>query len=193
MNRHLTIPEARASLPIHEFRQALRQTLLENPDVTLQEVADQLGVTRQRVSLMVGRLGRPTCAHPNRPAPKKELAAQLLPQLIERVRRGEPAEKAAAKLGISLAQAMRLGFRAKQALPPHGTAARAEHCSCWRCRRATGQVRTRGRRADPAKLAQVHDWLAWTDPETGQPLSQFEIGRLAGVAQGAVSRIARPT
>lgn len=188
----LTIPEARASLPPDVFRAVLRKTLLEHPEVTLREVAKQLGVTRQRVSLIVGRLDRPSCAHPDRPAPKKEHAARLLPQLVSRVRAGEAAEHAARELGVSLAQAARLGFRSREVRPPHGTQGRLKSgCDCWRCRRAGGIALPRGPRAGARTRAEVADWLAWTDPENGCGLTQAEIGRLAGVGQGAVSRIAR--
>ena len=112
--------------------------------------------------------------------------------LVRRVKRGEPAEQAAAALGISLSQAMKLGFRVKHARPAHGTVERAAAgCTCRRCRRAAGAVRARGPRLDEARRLDTLDWLAWVDPDTSEGLSQAAIGKLAGVRQSAVSRIAR--
>jgi predicted transcriptional regulator len=188
----LTIPEARIQLSPQDFRAALRRTLLNNPSVKLKHVAAQLGVSRQCVNQIVGKLNRPNCAHPDRPAPRKEEAKKLLPQLIQKVKAGEPAERAAAELGISLAQAHRLGFRSRATRPPHGTIQRSsEGCNCWRCRKAQGIALPRGPLTGTAKRAQILDWLAWADPDTNQPLTQAAIGKLAGVAQTAVSRIYR--
>lgn len=188
----LTISEARIQLSPQDFRLALRRTLLNNPSVKLKHVAAQLGVSRQCVNQIVGKLNRPSCAHPDRPAPRKEEAKQKLPQLIQKVKAGEPAERAAIELGISLAQAHRLGFRSRAIRSPHGTVQRSsEGCNCWRCRHAAGIALPRGPRTGPAKRAQILDWLAWQDPDTNQPLTQTTIGKLAGVAQTAVSRIYR--
>jgi predicted XRE-type DNA-binding protein len=191
--RPLSLSDARAALPPEEFRQRLRQHLLDHPDLTLRDVAQELGVTRQRVGLMVGKLDRPTCAEVGpRPAPKREAASKRMAELQTRVARGESAERAAASLGISLAAATKLGFSAKAVRPPHGTQARVEAgCPCWRCRRAAGVALPRGPRASAEQRAAVENWLAWVDPETGRGLSQTEIGRLVGIGQGAVSRIAR--
>lgn len=186
----LTIPEARARLSPVEFRATLRRTLIEHPHLTLKTVANTLGVTRQRVNLMVGALGRPSCARPNKPAPRKEQARAKLAELKARVQAGETAEQAAAALGISLNQAMQLGFRVKEIRPPHGSNKRTE-CRCWRCRHAGGIALPRGPRTGAAKKEAVLDWLAWADPDTGDGLRQVTIGRLAGVAQPVVSRIAR--
>jgi predicted XRE-type DNA-binding protein len=41
------------------------------------------------------------------------------------------------------------------------------------------------------RKAAVLDWLAHRDPDDGSQLKQIDIAKLAGVAQGAVSRIAR--
>jgi len=195
------LPLARRSLTVADFRHRLRQAMLAQPSLTLAKVASSLGVTRQRVALMVGRLDRPNCATPNRPAPKRDAAARGFVQLVEKVRAGESAEAAAADLGISLGMAMRLGFRAKKFHPPHGTRERAAGggsgssprppCRCWRCRRAVGIALPRGRRADEVVRARVLDWLAYNDPDTGEGLRQIEIGKLAGVGQAVVSRIAR--
>ena len=113
----LSIPEARAQLAPADFRLALRRTLLDNPALKLQEVATQLGVSRQAVGAMVGRLDRPTCAHPNRPAPKREAAKMKLADLSKRVAAGESPRAAADGLGISLAAAAKLGWRAKDVRP----------------------------------------------------------------------------
>jgi hypothetical protein len=191
--RPLSLSDARAALPPEEFRQRLRQHLLDHPDLTLRDVARELGVTRQRAGALVGRLDRPTCAQPGpRPAPKREQAARGLAELAERVRVGDSAEQAARELDLSLPAAMKLGFRTKAVRPPHGTQARVEAgCPCWRCRRAAGVALPRGPRASAEQRAAVENWLAWVDPETGRGLSQTEIGRLVGIGQGAVSRIAR--
>lgn len=188
----LSISQARTDLPPEEFRTRLRSHLLDHPGLTLAQVAQHLNVTRQRVGLLVGKLNRPTCAHPNRPAPKREAAKLKLAQLTAKVKAGKPADAAAKELSISLPMAMRLGFRARNAHPPHGTQIRlAKGCDCWRCRRAGGIALPRGPRTGPARRAAVLDWLAWLDPDSGEGLRQVEIGRLAGVAQAAVSRIAR--
>jgi predicted transcriptional regulator len=187
----LSLSDARAALPAEEFRLLLRQHLIDHPDLTLHDVAQELGVTRQRVGMMVGKLGRPTCAEVDRPAPKKEVAALGMAELRARVARGESAEKAAASLGLSLPAATKLGFRTKAVRPPHGTQAKlTTDCNCWRCRRAAGIALPRSPRAGEREKAAVLEWLAWVDPETGRGLSQTEIGRLVGIGQGAVSRIA---
>lgn len=184
--------EMRATRPPDQFRTMLRQTMVKRPDITLHQVAQALGITRQAVAQMVGRLGRPTCARPNRPAPKREQAALHLKELARRVAAGESSERAAEALGISLAAAIKLGFRAKVARPPHGTWERARTgCNCWPCRRVAGVALPRGKKADAQTRATVLDWLAYQDPDTGAALTQTEIGKLAGVGQGAVSRIAR--
>ncbi len=187
-----TIVEARKVYPPAEFRKLLRQALITRPDITLQRVAQALGITRQRVHLMVDTLGRPSCSKPGpRPAPKRDKAQSLLSTLNQRVANGEPAGVAAQELGISLSQAISLGFRARAARPPHGTQARAQSpCHCWRCRKAAHISLPRGPRSGIARRAAVEDWLAWHDPDTGEGLRQTEIGRLAGVSQGMVSRIA---
>ena len=64
-------------------------------------------------------------------------------------------------------------------------------CNCWRCRRAIGVTISRGPRADSAMVAQTLDWLAWTDPDSGFPLTQAVIGDLVGIGQPVVSRLAR--
>jgi hypothetical protein len=107
----LSISQARVDLPPEEFRLRLRRHLQDHPHITLHQVAQQLNVTRQRINILVGKLNRPTCAHPDRPAPKREAAKLKLADLRARVAGGEPAEAAAAALGISLPMAMRLGFR----------------------------------------------------------------------------------
>jgi len=141
---------------------------------------------------MVGRLGRPTCATPNRPALKRDAAQAKLWDLVERVQNGEPAMRAEAQLGISAAMAWKLGFRTKAVRHPHGTQARlTAGCRCWRCRQAGGISLPRGPRTGPARKAAVLDWLAYRDPDTGEALLQVEVARLSGVAQGAVSRIVR--
>ena len=180
---------ARIALPPFEFRARLRRHLLAEPSVTLRQVASALGVSRQAVGALVGRLDRPTCAHPDRPAPRRDQARARLAELTARVAAGESAESAAGGLGISLAQAARLGFRAKEVRPPHGKG--RANCDCWRCRRAAGVARPRGRRAEAAQREAALDWLAWVDPDEGTALTQAEIGRLAGVRQSAVSRLAR--
>ena len=193
-----SLDAARVALPPQEFRSLLRQHLLAHPNVTLQQIAFALGVSRQRVHLLVGALHRPTCAHPGpHPAPKTEQARTHMAELVEKVRAGEPAEQAAKDLGISLTQATKLGFRVKKFRPAHGTRLRAAGdegrppCNCWRCRRALGVALPRGPKSGPVKKAKVLDWLAYRDPDTGEGLKQAEIGRLSGVGQGAVSRIAR--
>jgi len=81
---------------------------------------------------------------------------------------------------------------APEARPPHGSQGKLRGgCGCWRCRRAGGIALPRGPRTGPARRAAVEDWLAWTDPDDGTTLTQAEVGRLVGVGQGAVSRIAR--
>lgn len=193
----LSISQARVVLPPEEFRTRLRAHLLDHPGLTLAQVAQHLNVTRQRVNLLVGKLNRPSCAHPNRPAPKTEAARRGMVKLVERVRAGEPAEQAAKALDLSMTQVMRLGFRVRKFCPPHGTRLRAvgdegvAACPCWRCRRAVGKALRRGRPADQRTRAEVLDWCAWRDPDSGEGLRQIEIGRLTGIGQGAVSRIVR--
>jgi hypothetical protein len=43
---------------------------------------------------------------------------------------------------------------------------------------------------DERKRWEVVDWLAWTDPDDGTGLTQARIGRLVGVGQPVVSRVA---
>jgi hypothetical protein len=187
-----SLAQARSTLPPPEFRSRLRQHLLDHPGVTLAQVGHQLGISRQRTAMLVGRLNRPNCAHAARPAPRKAEAARRLPELTARVAGGESAEKVAADLGISLSQSMRLGLRVRQVRPPHGTQERlAGGCGCWRCRRAGGISLPRGPRTGPAKRVAIIDWLAYRDPDTGLELRQTEIARLAGVHQPLVSRLAR--
>jgi len=182
----------RATVSPAEFRVSLRRYMLAHPTLALRQVAQVLGVTRQYVSYMVGPLARPTCAQIHRPAVKREEARRQMSNLTARVAAGESAEAAAKDLGISLPMAMCLGFRAKAVRPPHGTPARARMgCGCWRCRREIGLAARRASKAGAGEMAEVLDWLAYCDPETGQGLRQVEIGRLAGVGQGTVSRIAR--
>jgi hypothetical protein len=121
-------------------------------------------------------------------SPKTEEAKQKLPQLKAMVARGDSAEQAAAKLGISLNRAYNLGFRSKSIRPPHGP--RRTGCNCARCRKAHGVAVPRNR-MNEAKRVQILDWCAWTDPQDGRFLTQQEIARLASVSQMTVSRIAR--
>jgi hypothetical protein len=95
-------------------------------------------------------------------------ARDRMEELVRRVRAGESAAGAATRLGISLAQARRLGFKVSSVRPGPGS----EH-------------RGLGRRAE------VVDLLAWVDPDTGEELRQREVARLAGVAQQTVSKIAK--
>jgi hypothetical protein len=197
------LPKARATLPPSEFRNQLRGYMLDHPGVTLRRVAETLDVTRQRASIMVGPLNRSNCCRTDRLAPERERAAACLTELRARVAAGESAGPVARELGISLSMAMRLGFRVKEVRPPHGTWERAREkigvdgevvqlgCNCWRCRRVAGLVVPRGPRTTVAQKAEIEDWLAWVDPETGRGLSQVEIGKLARVGQMAVSRVAR--
>jgi predicted XRE-type DNA-binding protein len=187
------LQSARSLLPANDFRHRLRHTLLSNPTITLRQVAQALGVTRQRAGSLVGRLNRPTCAEPGpRPAPQRDRAASRLEELKIRVQAGEPAARAARELGISLPVAMHLGFRAKAIRPPHGTWDRAKtNCNCWRCRVVSGLATPRGPRTSAAQKAAVEDWLAYTDPDDNKGLSQAKVAGLVGVGQAAVSRIAR--
>jgi predicted XRE-type DNA-binding protein len=168
-----------------DFRLRLRKTFLSNPNLTLAQVARALGVTRQRVALIVGRLDRPT----GKPAIKREQARAKMAELKKRVAGGESAEQAAKALGISLAAATAQGFRARGIKPAHGGG--RKDCFCWRCRRAAGVALQRGPRMGAAQKAAVLDLLAWRDPDDGSRMTQAEIGRLTGVGQAAVSRIAR--
>ena len=188
--------QARSTTPPAQFQRQLRQIMLDRPDLTLRSVADSLGLTRQRVSAMVGPLGRPNCAtRPNRPAPMRVAAQQRLKEFTKRVAKGQLVAQAAAALGISPNAAWKLGFRARTIRPPHGTAARAAlNCNCWRCRRAAGVTRSYHKTSSAqqtARQAQIVDWLAWTDPDDGSHLTQDQIGRLAGVRQCVVSRVKR--
>jgi len=183
------IQEARAQLSPSEFRLNLRRALLAHPDLKLKHVATRLGVTRQRVSLLVGRLNRPTCTSADRAAPKRDQAAEKMAFLKQRVALGESAQHAAAQLQISLNQARTLGFKVRQVRSAHGKG--RQDCNCWRCRRALGVTLPRGLKSGSIKQSQVLDWLAYRDPDTNEPLTQAQIGRLAGVAQPMVSRIAR--
>lgn len=194
----LSLSQVRDALPPANFRSRLRKYLIDHPNLTLNQVASIIGVSRQRVSFLVGPLGRPNCARPGpRQAPKLEQAQRQLKQLEARVRSGESASAAVAELGISLSQAARAGFRVKSVRPSHGMPERAAGgdawapCGCWRCRRAAGIARPRGRRADGCMRAEILDWLAWCDPDTGEKLSQMRVGELSGVGQSAVSRVAR--
>jgi hypothetical protein len=190
--RPISIQQARVDLPPEQFRLRLRSHLLKNPGLTLAQVARELKASRQYVSQLVGKLNRPNCASPlfMRLAPKTEVARRRLPELTQLVSQGHSAEAAAAQLGISLGQAYKLGFRSRPLRPqPHG--GERKDCFCWRCRRAQGIARPRGPRTGPATKAQVLDWLAYRDPYDGEALSQATVGRLCGISQGAVSRIAR--
>jgi hypothetical protein len=190
--RPITLAQARVDLPPEEFRLRLRSHLQDHPGLTLAQVGQAIGVTRQRVGLMAGRLDRPNCCQADRPAPKREQAARHLMELRARVAAGESAGSAAKALGISLSAASSLGFRVKAVKPPHGHEARAWlGCGCWLCRRAAGVSRRRSARAGERTKAEVHDWLAWADPIDGKSLSQAAVGKLVGVGQAAVSRIAR--
>lgn len=185
------IKSARQAMPPAEFRENLRTLLLNNPTLGLNQVASALNISKQRVHLLVGRLNRPTCARPNRPAPRTEQARRLLPELKKRVAMGETAESAAQELGVSLNQARQIGFLVHDIRPPHGTPERAKRCHCHRCRKALGVVLQRGPKSGPAKRAEILDWLAWSDPETGEGLRQTQIARLCRIGQGSVSRIAK--
>jgi hypothetical protein len=188
----ISFAQARIDLPPEVFRDRLRRHLLDYPGLTLAQVGRELGVTRQRVGLLVGRLNRPSCAQPSgpaRPAPKKQAALRRMAELSTRVQAGESAESAAAALGVSLAMAAKLGFRTRAVRPPHGRG--RVGCECWRCRAAGGRIRRRGRRAaelDPAQAVLVADWLAWVDPDSGAGLPLAEVARLVGVGVGAVGR-----
>ena len=189
-----TLPLSRDILPTQEFRAHLRQIMLEDPALTLRRVASILNVSRQCVSNMVGKLHRPTCATTtaDRPAPKRDEAAVRLSDLQARVASGESAAAVAADLGISLTMAMRLGFRSREVRPTHGTQAKLKAgCNCWRCRQAAGLALPRGPRVDVATKAAVLDWLAYVDPDTGEGLSQAKVGKMVGIGQMSVNRIAR--
>ena len=193
---------ARLTLSPPEFRAHLRHYLLEHPHVTLRRVADSLGVSRQKVGWMAGRLHRPSCCLPGpRSAPERAKAEARLAELRARVAAGESASAVAKELGFSLSAAAALGFRAKAVKPLHGTWERARGggggesprppCNCWRCRMVAGLAVPRGPRTTAAQKEQITDWLAWTDPDDGRGLSQTEIGRLVSVGQMAVSRVSQ--
>jgi hypothetical protein len=165
--------------------------LLDHPELTLVQVAQALGVTRQRAAQLVGKLNRPNCMQGPHPAPKRDKARQKMIELSKRVALGEAASLVVQELGVSSFAVYELGFRVKAVRPPHGTKERAAKCDCWRCRRAAGIALPRGPRTGAARQAAVLDWLAWADPDTGEGLRQTEIGKLAGVGQGMVSRIFR--
>jgi hypothetical protein len=189
----ISLAQARVDLPREEFRLRLRKHMIDHPGLTLAQVGRELRLSRQRIALIVGRLDRPNCAAPGpRPAPKRDEAARRMLELELKVMQGSSAEAAARELGLSLAMAMRLGFRVHSVKPPHGTQARlTAGCRCWRCRQAGGISLPRGPRTGPVRKAAVLDWLAYRDPDDGSQLKQIDIAKLAGVAQGAVSRIAR--
>jgi transposase len=179
---------ARDLLSPADFRLRLRKTLLANPNLTLLQVARELKVTRQCVGAIVGRLNRST----GKPAIKREQAKAKMAELRAMVAAGESAEHAAKELGISLGQAMTLGFRSKAVRAVHGTQARsAAGCGCWRCRRAAGIAVPRGTKMDSRAKAEVLDLLAYVDPDSGEGLSQRRIGEMVGAGQAAISRIAR--
>ena len=195
---------ARLALSPPEFRAHLRRYLLEHPHATLRRVADVLGVSRQKVGWMAGRLRRPSCCLPGpRSAPERAKAEACLTELHARVAAGGSASKVAKELGFRLSAAAALGFRAKAVKPPHGTWERAREkigvdgevvqlgCNCWRCRMVAGLAVPRGPRITAAQKAQIIDWLVWVDPDDGRGLSQTKIGRLVGVGQMAVSRVAQ--
>jgi hypothetical protein len=164
--------------------------MIDHPGLTLAKVGRELRLSRQRIALIVGRLDRPNCAAPGpRPAPKRDEAARRMLELELKVMQGSSAEAAARELGLSLAMAMRLGFRVHSVKPPHGKG--RMNCFCWRCRQAGGISLPRGPRTGPIRKVAVLDWLAYRDPDDGSQLKQIDIAKLAGVAQGAVSRIAR--
>jgi predicted XRE-type DNA-binding protein len=185
----LSIAQARADLPPEQFRQRLRDHLKANPGLTLAQVAHQLKVSRQYVSQLVGKLNRPNAASPLffRMAPKTEQARQKLPEMRARVARGDSAEQAAAKLGISVNRAYYLGFRSKTIRKQHGS---RSNCACWRCRKAHGLVIPRMRINEKFR-AEIMDLLVWSDPFTAEELTQSEVARLLGTNQSAVSRVAR--
>ena len=175
------------ALPPEEFRLRLRKHLLAHPGLTLAQVARELKLTRQRVGSLVGRLDRPKHF-----AVKQEQARSRMIELRTRVAGGESAEHAAEGLGISLAAARKLGLRVKLIRPAHGTQERAVlGCSCWRCRRAAGIALQRGPRMSETEKAAIEDLLAWRNPDDQTPLTQSVIGKLVGVGQAAVSRVAR--
>jgi hypothetical protein len=176
---------ARGLLSPADFRLRLRKTMLSNPNLTLLQVARALGVTRQCVGGLVGRLDRPT----GKPAIKTEKAREKLAELCSRVAAGESAVQAAKELGIRLAQVYASGFRAHGVKPMHGGG--KKDCNCYRCRCAAGIARRRSPRMRPERLGTVLDLLAWRDPDDNTSLTQVTIGRMANCSQGTVSRIAR--
>ena len=183
----LSLPDR--SLPPPEFRQRLRQYLIDHPGITLAAVARSLGTSRQYVSQTVGKLHRPNCTQVPRTAPKADLARQKMVELEMKVLCGETATAAASSLGLSLDAAMQVGFRVRSVRPAHGRGRTG--CACWRCRRASGSVIPGGRIPDHARRALVLDWLAWQDPDGQNRLTQAEIGKLTGIRQPSVSKIAR--
>ena len=186
----LNISQARSTLSPEEFRLRLRSHLQSNPNVTLAQVAHQIKVSRQYVSQLVGRLNRPNAASPLffRMAPKTEQARQKLPEMRARVARGDSAEQAAAKLGISVNRAYYLGFRSKDSKPTHAQG--RPGCNCARCRKAHGLAIPRTRTSERLR-AEIVDLLAWSDPFTAEALAQSEVARLLGTNQSVVSRVAR--
>lgn len=185
-----SISLARDTLEPEEFRTRLRKHLQDHPNLTLQQVATVLGLTRQRVSQFVGPLGRPSCAQPNRPAPKRDQAKQKLLELELRVQAGESASAAAKDLGLSINQVRSLGFRTKDLRPTHGKG--RQDCNCWRCRRSSGSILPRGSQIDPVRYVQILDLIAWVDPDdTSHTLTHAEISQLSGASRAVVSRIAR--
>ena len=180
------ISQIRDTLAPEEFRLRLRKHLLDHPGLTLAQVARELKLTRQRVGSLVGRLDRPRHF-----AVKREQARSRMVELRIRVAGGESAKKAAEGLGVSLTAARKLGLRVKSIRPVHGTRERAAVCDCWRCRRAAGVALQRGPRMSETEKAAIEDLLAWRDPDDEAPLTQAAIGKLVGVGQAAVSRVAR--
>lgn len=182
----------RATLSPEAFRARLRRHMLDHPSLTLAQVAEELGRTRQRISSFVGKLNRSNCAQPGpRLSPKRDEAARRMLELELRVQNGESAESAAKELGISLNQAAQLGFKSRAIRSPaHGSGNR-RGCNCWRCRKAKGIVLPRGPKTPVGKTAAILDWCAWRDPDDGRALTQQEVARLCGVVQPVVSRIAK--
>jgi hypothetical protein len=180
----MSIAQARKYMPLDKFRELLRRHMLKHPQITLQQVAKELGVTRQRAGAIVGKLERT-----ERRAPRRDQARGMLAELEKRVAAGESAEKVASDLGISLPTARKIGFRSKQVLPPHGKG--RVGCDCLLCRKNAGKVLSRSKKADDTNIAMVLDWLAWCDPDSGEGLTQGVVGRLSGVRQQVVSRVSR--
>jgi transcriptional regulator with XRE-family HTH domain len=118
----------------------MRELLLSG--MTLQQVGDLFGVTRERIRQITGGSPWPGARRPV----KLKAAKAAIPEVKRRVRAGETMEAVCRDLEVSFSCMQKLGVKSRILHPPlhikHGTVQRYNRgCRCARCRKVNSLYR----------------------------------------------------